>query len=61
MISNSEMARTKQSEFVELPAPTAWPFVLAFGVTLAFAGLVTAETVSALGADSVGTTVSCAR
>jgi hypothetical protein len=50
MISNSEIARATQSEVVELPAPTAWPFVLAFGITLAFAGLVTAESVSALGA-----------
>ncbi len=26
---------------VHLPAPTAWPIVLAFGITLLFAGLVT--------------------
>jgi hypothetical protein len=50
MISNSEIARARQSEVVELPAPTAWPFVLAFGITLAFAGLVTAVSVTALGA-----------
>jgi hypothetical protein len=35
---------------VELPAPTAWPLVLAFGITLLFAGLVTSEAVSLLGA-----------
>ena len=35
---------------VELPAPTAWPIVLAFGVTLLFAGLLTSASVSALGA-----------
>jgi hypothetical protein len=35
---------------VELPAPTAWPIVLAFGVTLLFAGLLTSTGVSALGA-----------
>ena len=35
---------------VDLPAPTAWPFVLAFGVALLFAGLVTTFTVSAMGA-----------
>jgi hypothetical protein len=35
---------------VELPAPTAWPVVLAFGVTLLFAGLLTSTAVSALGA-----------
>lgn len=35
---------------IELPAPTAWPFVLAFGVTLLFGGLVTSVSVSILGA-----------
>jgi hypothetical protein len=34
---------------IDLPAPTAWPVVLAFGVTLAFAGLVTSAAVSVLG------------
>ncbi len=35
---------------VEMPAPTAWPIVLAFGITLLFAGLVTSAAVSVLGA-----------
>jgi len=35
---------------VALPAPTAWPLVLAFGLALLFAGLLTSVTVSALGA-----------
>jgi hypothetical protein len=35
---------------IELPAPTAWPIVAAFGVALLFAGLVTTATVSILGA-----------
>jgi len=35
---------------VVLLAPTAWPIVLAFGVTLVFAGLVTSFSVSLLGA-----------
>ncbi len=35
---------------IELPAPTAWPIVLAFGFTLVFAGLVTSVSVSILGA-----------
>src|SRR2546428_13877913 len=35
---------------VELPAPTAWPIVLAVGLTLVFAGLVTSASVSLLGA-----------
>lgn len=34
---------------VVLPAPTAWPIVLAFGFTLLMAGLVTSESVSILG------------
>jgi hypothetical protein len=44
---------------IELPAPTGWPIVLAAGVTLMFAGLLTAASVSVLGvvlaaAGSVG-------
>jgi hypothetical protein len=35
---------------VNLPAPTAWPIVLAFGITLLFAGLLTSASVSILGA-----------
>ena len=35
---------------IELPAPTAWPIVLAFGFTLVFGGLVTSASVSFLGA-----------
>jgi len=35
---------------IEVPAPTAWPFVLAFGVTLVFAGLLTSVSLSVLGA-----------
>jgi hypothetical protein len=35
---------------MQLPAPTAWPIVLAFGLTLIFAGLVTSLPVSILGA-----------
>ena len=34
---------------VHLPAPTAWPIVLAFGCTLAAAGLVTSAGISILG------------
>jgi hypothetical protein len=34
---------------IEMPAPTAWPIVLAFGITLLFAGLVTNAAVSILG------------
>src|SRR5258705_5133579 len=42
---------------VEMPAPTAWPVVLAFGLSLLFAGLLTSITVSALGA--ILTAVGC--
>ena len=34
---------------VQMPAPTSWPIVLAFGLTLLFAGLVTTEAISFLG------------
>ena len=35
---------------IEMPAPTAWPFILAFGFTLLCTGLVTSMSVSVLGA-----------
>jgi hypothetical protein len=35
---------------VEVPAPTSWPIVLAFGITLLVFGLVTTAVISALGA-----------
>src|SRR5438552_11290573 len=35
---------------IELHSPTAWPIVLALGLTLVFAGLVTSASVSILGA-----------
>jgi hypothetical protein len=34
---------------VALPAPTAWPLVVGFGITLTFAGLVTHPAIGALG------------
>jgi len=43
-------AREQVPHTIELPAPTAWPIVLAFGLTLVFAGLVTNASVSMLGA-----------
>jgi hypothetical protein len=45
----TEEDRTPSGE-VRLPAPTTWPIVLAFGITLLFAGLVTSAAVSVLGA-----------
>ena len=41
-------ARTPRE--IELPMPTAWPLVLAFGFTLLFAGLLTNVSVTVLGA-----------
>uniref|UniRef100_Q01PC9 Uncharacterized protein n=1 Tax=Solibacter usitatus (strain Ellin6076) TaxID=234267 RepID=Q01PC9_SOLUE len=35
---------------VEMASPTAWPVVLAFGITLVFAGMLTTASVSILGA-----------
>jgi len=50
-MSTDTLARAgSQSETIEMPAPTAWPIVLAFGLTLVFAGLVTSSSVSLLGA-----------
>jgi len=37
------------SNVIEMPAPTAWPFTLAFGFVLLFTGLLTSITVSVLG------------
>src|ERR1700729_1935679 len=48
--ANSPAAANTKSSTIHLPAPTAWPIVLAFGVTLLLAGLVTSESVSILGA-----------
>jgi hypothetical protein len=50
---------TQTPREIELPMPTAWPLVLAFGFTLLFAGLLTNVSVSVLGvvlalAGSVG-------
>src|ERR1700683_4465700 len=41
-------ARTPRT--IDLPAPTAWPIILAFGLSLVFAGLVTSVSLSILGA-----------
>jgi hypothetical protein len=43
-----EQGSRRPSE-IEVPAPTAWPFVLAFGFTLMFTGLLTSASVSVLG------------
>ena len=47
-----ELTTKRQEEAptaVTMPSPTAWPIVLAFGVTLVFAGMLTTTSVSILG------------
>jgi hypothetical protein len=39
-----------EKDAIRMPAPTPWPIALAFGITLLFAGMVTSEAVSVLGA-----------
>lgn len=41
--------KTSTTVTIEVPAPTAWPFILAFGLALLFAGLLTSAAVSTLG------------
>src|ERR1700728_2769348 len=43
-----------QREPIEMPASTAWPILLAFGVTLCFASLVTSAGVGVAGLVLVG-------
>jgi hypothetical protein len=50
MVSEPTETRVGARGTIELPAPTAWPLVAAFGVALLFAGLVTAGYISVLGA-----------
>jgi hypothetical protein len=50
LTAESINASTPASRTLHVPASTSWPFVLAVGVTLLFAGLVTSPSVSVLGA-----------
>src|SRR5215510_11609052 len=47
------MTNQRSQGTIEVPAPTAWPLVLAFGVCLLFAGLCTNALVSILGAAAM--------
>jgi hypothetical protein len=50
-MSMDTLARAdRRTEAIEMPASTAWPIILAFGLTLVFAGLVSSLSVSLLGA-----------
>jgi hypothetical protein len=48
-IHHGEAGERSEQTHIELPAPTFWPIVLAFGITLLFAGLVTHWAVGAVG------------
>src|SRR5271155_3837021 len=52
MASPSSSAQSPKAapRSINLPAPTAWPVVLAFGITLLLAGLLTSASLSILGA-----------
>src|SRR5882672_6366112 len=50
MNPNSTNTQLNAPANLRLPAPTAWPIVLAFGITLVFAGMLTTASVSILGA-----------
>jgi uncharacterized iron-regulated membrane protein len=49
MTSQAFTTAGTETKTVEMPAATAWPIILAFGLTLVFAGLVTSLSVSLLG------------
>src|SRR5579863_1976723 len=50
LLSTEQVGQSfRASDEIEVPAPTAWPIVLAFGFTLTFAGLLTNVSVSVLG------------
>ena len=44
------MTNENNSNSILVPAPTAWPFIAALGITLIASGLVTHAAVSAVGA-----------
>jgi hypothetical protein len=46
---HGEAAERSEQTHVEMPAPTFWPMVFAFGITLLFAGLVTHYVVGIVG------------
>src|SRR6266581_9495694 len=50
LLATEKLNEASRPPMIEVPAPTAWPFILAFGTTLLFAGLVTSMSVSVLGA-----------
>jgi hypothetical protein len=50
-LTSEHLSKSRETPHeIEVPASTAWPFVLAFGCSLLFAGLVTSVSVTWLGA-----------
>jgi hypothetical protein len=45
----NEEKKEETSEMIEMPAPSVWPIITAFGLALLFAGLVTSLAVSVVG------------
>jgi hypothetical protein len=48
-LHHGEAAERSEETYIEMPAPTFWPMVFAFGVTLLFSGLLTHWVVSLVG------------
>jgi len=48
--AHSQIEKESPAKTIAVPAPTSWPMVLAFGLSLVFAGLATSAAVSVLGA-----------
>src|SRR5262245_45835122 len=46
----SHETHSQNARFLEMPAPTKWPFMMAVGNALVFAGLLTTAALSVLGA-----------
>ncbi len=49
-VESSQETGKSVAKTVSMPAPTAWPIILAFGITLVFGGMITSGAVSVLGA-----------
>jgi len=50
LAATEQLKKCHRSSTIDVPAPTAWPFMLALGLTLLFAGLVTSLSISLFGA-----------
>src|SRR5258708_6455002 len=50
MTTDTETPVERRPRTLEMPAPTGWPFIMAFGITLLAAGIVTNLALTAVGA-----------